>query len=338
MKANINLGNGTGGKRPKLSDIIPLKTPLGIYIFPIYACNFKCKYCLQSIPKADRKFQLSEDVMEYTVFKKSVDDMKKFQNKVKTIRFAGLGEPLLHKRIVDMIDYLKKSEVCDNVEIITNGSLLTKEISDQLINVGLDRLSISLQGINAESYEEISNVKLNYDHFVDNIKYFYENKTNTKVYIKILDCCLKGEEDKLKFKNIFGDICDFITIENVSPIMPEVDYSNILESDEKSVRGKKISDNDICSFPFYMMQINSNGDVIPCCSAESIAALGNVKTENLVEIWNGEKFNMFRKLMLKGVNNFNNEFACKKCKCFKYSRFDEDIIEKEKVDKIIDKF
>ena len=40
----------------------------------------------------------------------------------------------------------------DKVEIVTNGILLTKEMSDRLINSGLDRLRISLQGLDEEKY------------------------------------------------------------------------------------------------------------------------------------------------------------------------------------------
>lgn len=42
------------GTRGKLADMVPLSTPYKIDIFPIYACNFKCSYCIHSVPSEER--------------------------------------------------------------------------------------------------------------------------------------------------------------------------------------------------------------------------------------------------------------------------------------------
>lgn len=329
MKAINNVGNGAGGVRSKLVDVLPLKSPLGIYFFPIYACNFRCNYCLHSIPLKERNIDFYEKKMDFDVFKKCVDDMQKFENKVKTIRFAGLGEPLLHERIDEMVKYVMDSNVCIATEVITNGMLLSHDMSERLIESGLSRISISLQGVNSDMYSRISKVDIDYEKFVDQIKYFYERKGKTKLYIKILDCCFEKDEDVSEFYSIFEDICDYISIEKVSPLVSEVDYSGIVLESDIAVRGYQVEDNDICSFPFYMMQINPNGDVIPCCSAEKVSVMGNVKTKALLDIWNGEKFNSFRRTMLKGCNLLPDQNTCKACKAYKYSRFKEDIIDCE---------
>lgn len=336
MKAKNNIGSGTGGVRNKLVDVLPLKTPLGIYFFPIYICNFRCNYCLHSIPLDKRNVNFYEKKMDFGVFKKCVDDMQKFEKKIKTIRFAGLGEPLLHEKISEMIKYITDSNVSDSTEIITNGSLLSYDMSDRLIESGLSRLSISLQGLNADMYRKISKADINYDKFVDQIKYFYTKKKETKLYIKILDCCLEQEDDMNKFYEIFGNICDYLSIEKVSPLVSEVDYTDIVLDSETTVRGYDIQDNDICSFPFYMMQINPNGDIIPCCSAEKVQVMGNVKNSSLTEIWNGKVFNDFRKIMLGGCDSLPNQNACKNCKGYKYSRFKEDIIDLESAKRLQD--
>jgi len=41
-------GQTPGGKRNKLKDALPLDTPYMVQFFPIYACNFKCGYCIHS--------------------------------------------------------------------------------------------------------------------------------------------------------------------------------------------------------------------------------------------------------------------------------------------------
>ena len=63
--------------------------------------------------------------MDFDLYKKCIDDMALFPNKVKVLRIVGIGEPLLHKNIVDMVEYAVSKDIANTVEILTNASLLT---------------------------------------------------------------------------------------------------------------------------------------------------------------------------------------------------------------------
>jgi sulfatase maturation enzyme AslB (radical SAM superfamily) len=56
MKAKDISGQAPGGKRTMLAEVLPLDTPFVVQFFPIYACNFKCGYCIFSVPKPKRHF------------------------------------------------------------------------------------------------------------------------------------------------------------------------------------------------------------------------------------------------------------------------------------------
>ncbi len=98
-------GQAPGGKRIKLAEVLPLSTPLVVQIFPIYACNFKCNYCIFQLDKNERGFISDKAVMNFNLYKKVIKELSLFPNKIKVLRFVGIGEPLLHKNIVDMIKY-----------------------------------------------------------------------------------------------------------------------------------------------------------------------------------------------------------------------------------------
>jgi len=70
-----------------------------------------------------------------------------------TFFFGGIGEPLAHADILTMVAEAKA--LGGNVELITNGTLLTEEMSRRLIGAGLDRLWVSLDGARAESYADV---------------------------------------------------------------------------------------------------------------------------------------------------------------------------------------
>ena len=59
MKAVFLEHQAPGGARTPLEDRLPLSTPYVLQFFPIYACNFVCKYCHFSIEKEKRSFNSS---------------------------------------------------------------------------------------------------------------------------------------------------------------------------------------------------------------------------------------------------------------------------------------
>lgn len=326
MKARLLNSEAPGGKRNNLAESLPLSTPYVVQFFPIYACNFTCKYCHHSIPKQERKFVTEWPVMQYELYEKCISELLQFPDKVKTLRFVGMGEPLLHKDIVTMVRRAKEAEVANTVEVLTNGSLLTRQMSDGLIAAGLDRLVISLQGTSAEKYYNVCGVKLDFEEFVENIRYFYEHKVHTQMYLKIVDIALDGEEDKKRYFDIFGDICDTIGIENTVPIFPDVAYNaDLYESQQmKTQFGLPMKHVKVCPQAFYTMQINPDGKVVGCYAVYYPRILDDCNHRSLVDIWNGEGYLKFRRQMLDGRDKVCK--FCEECTINDFRIFPEDDI------------
>ncbi len=326
MKARLLKSEAPGGKRHNLAESLPLSTPYVVQFFPIYACNFICKYCHHSIPRQERKFVTDWPVMEYELFEKCIRELAQFPEKIKTLRFVGMGEPLLHKDIVKMVGRAKQTEVANTVEVITNGSLLTHSMSDGLIAAGLDRLVISLQGTSAEKYHSVCGVSLDFAEFVENIRYFYEHKKHTQMYLKIVDIALDDETDRQRYFDIFGDICDTIGIENTVPIFPDVTYNEALYEAKgvKTQFGLPMKRVKVCPQAFYTMQINPDGKIVGCYAVYYPRILDDCNHKSLVDIWNGEGYTEFRRQMLDGRKNVCK--FCEECTINDFRIFPEDDI------------
>jgi radical SAM protein with 4Fe4S-binding SPASM domain len=324
MKAKEISGRAPGGKRTVLAEVLPLDTPYVLQIFPIYACNFTCEYCFHAVPKKERGFVSDWPVMKYDLYKKCIDELALFDNKLKVLRFVGMGEPLLHKNIAEMVEYGVARNVAQRVELLTNGSLLTMRMSDALIAAGLSRLVVSLQGISKKKYRQISKVDIDFENFAANIAYFYKQKTNTHVYIKIVDYALDDTDTEQKFYEIFGNICDSIAVENAVPIMPGVDYEKVLKSPSGSATqfNLPVAPIQVCPQPFFTMQINPDGKVVPCYQISYPAIMGDANHQTMQEIWNGEDYRSFRRAMLDGRNHVND--VCAQCNFIQYRLFPED--------------
>ena len=326
MKAQLIRGQAPGGKRTRLADVLPLATPLVVQIFPVYACNFRCNYCVFSTKPADRGFVSDETVMDFGLFAKCVDDMSRFPDKLKVLRFVGMGEPLLHRQLAEMVAYAAKSNITDRVEILTNGSLLTWEMTDSLLKAGLARLIISIQGTSSEKYKQVSGIDIDFERFVENIRYFYDHKGTTQLHLKIIDYALDGPEDEEKFYELFGDICDSIGIEYAGPIYPWVDYEEVLQGKDAAVTqfGLPVSEFHICPQPFFTLQINPDGKVVPCYSIDYPRIVGDCHDQSVTEIWNNKVFTEFRRNMLDGALHASK--ACAVCNIIKHRLFPEDVL------------
>jgi radical SAM protein with 4Fe4S-binding SPASM domain len=317
-------GQAPGGSRQRLAEALPLDTPFVVQIFPVYACNFKCGYCIFSVAKGKRGFISDKTLMDFGLYQKCVGDMMRFPRQLKVLRFVGIGEPLLHKKIVEMVSYTVESGIAQTTEIVTNGLLLNPHMIDGLVTAGLKRLVISIQGTSTEKYGEIAGAKVDFDSFLDNLDYLYRNRKEMHVYIKIIDTALDGEEDTKKFYDLFEPLCDTIAVEKTVPIHKAIDFTNILKDKANSLTqfGLPLGKVNVCPQPFFHMQVNPDGKVVPCYSWDYPAILGDCNTEDLVDIWNGEKFRIFRRSMLNGVQYAST--TCIDCNIIKYRWFQED--------------
>lgn len=321
--------------RTVLYQQVPLEMPYLIQIFPCYACNFHCQYCIHALPEAQRGVISDKRFMDMSVYRRLIDDLFTHGKTVKMLRFAGIGEPLLHPQIAEMVEYARQKQVAQNIDIVTNGSLLTKELSDQLLDAGLTTLRVSVEGLSAEEYLQNAGAHIDWEKFIAQLEYFYCHCKTTKVYVKIIDYMLKGDAEREKlFYRIFAPISHMTAVEHLTPTIQEIDYNEFCGEMGFSLTqdGEKKQNIQICPQPFYMIQYNPNGSFTPCCSMKLPLVLSGENT-TLSEVWNGEDLTRFRLSFLQN----KRESVCRQCTLYQYGTYEEDILdghEKELIIKI----
>ena len=105
-------------------------------------CNLKCSYCLT--PEQRREISKEPD-MTFEQTKKILDEI---QGRISLLCLAGHGETLLNKDLEKIIRYAADSGI-PAVELVTNGTLLTKERARQLAQAGLHHLHVSFDSLDA---------------------------------------------------------------------------------------------------------------------------------------------------------------------------------------------
>lgn len=298
-------------ERHRLEEVIPLSGPYTLAIDPSNLCNFKCNFC--AIQYKEEKLDFRKQFMSVDLFKKIIDDLKAFPERLKILRVNGQGEPLLNPDICEMIQYAKENHVADYIETITNGSCLNPELNRKLINTGIDRIRISIEALDSKGYQAISGIKIDFEKFLANIKDLHDISGQCEIYCKIVDVAVPTESDKNKFFTMFGEICDRVFIDNVIPLWSDFEELNVVAATTgKGVHGQKVENITVCPYSFYCLIINPDGEVTACCADwKRKLVFGNLKEKSLLEIWQGKELKEFWIQMLKG--NKNQYEMCAKC-------------------------
>jgi molybdenum cofactor biosynthesis enzyme MoaA len=115
-------------------------------IEPTARCNLTCRMCIRNSwkdPAGD---------MERDLFDRLATQLRQFPL-LESVMFGGFGEPTAHPDILHMIKTAK--ELAVRVELATNGTGLDETMIAGLMDAGLDRLWVSLDGVTDGSYDEI---------------------------------------------------------------------------------------------------------------------------------------------------------------------------------------
>ncbi len=149
---------------------LPVTLLKKLYIEPTNRCNLECRTCMRNA------WNEPMGTMSNGSFSRIMEGLKESPTPP-SVFFGGLGEPLSHPDIIEMV--AKAKALGSTVELITNGTLLTKQMSEGLIEAGLDRLWVSLDGANPESYGDIRLGALLPD-VIENLKVFH----NTRIFVR----------------------------------------------------------------------------------------------------------------------------------------------------------
>ncbi len=328
---------GRDTNRVELYRVVPRSVPFAIGITPSDICNFKCNYCNQSTVEGIKDAQILKWEDFITITQQIEDLLEKGKDDLKIIRLIGNGEPLVNRKLPDMVAYLSEKKYAKRIEVTTNGSLLTHEYSDALIDAGLTRLLVSVQGTTKEKYKEICGYNIDIDKFVDQIKYFYEHKKQCGLYVKTVDVALTGNDDEKKFYDTYKPICDVVCVEKVMNACADVDYSKVTSEDINHVTryGGEFKKKICCDTLFMYFNIHSNGDVDCCGCKYPPLYIGNVYNTPISQLWNGERH---KAIMLKHLMGRRCDIdLCSKCSSIdSFDSFPEDNLD-EHLDEILKK-
>ncbi|MCP3875282.1 MAG: radical SAM protein [Desulfobacteraceae bacterium] len=281
-----------------------LNYPVTLMVEPTTACQLKCPLCPVGLGKLERDTQF----MEMKTFKKVIDDVGDYIYK---INFNGAGEPLLNKKIVQMIRYGKQKKLY--IDVYSNLQLTNKPFLKDIVNSGLDRILISLDGTSKDVYETYR-INGQFERIIENIKFLVQEKkrSGSKISIDLQFVIMNQNQHQLKdieklSKSLGADnlfikpaflFLEKSTSDKVKQFIPENKALSMYKNESSSItwEGRKKRG---CMELWLSSVILCDGSVSPCCfDYNGNVIFGNIHETRFKQIWNGKKYRSFRKQML----------------------------------------
>jgi len=275
--------------------------PNTIYLEVTNCCNAKCHMCPNKTLKRGR------GVMSWEIFKGVIDQCKDIEGGGLNIFLHHQGEPLLDPMLINRIIYTKKNLPKSFIAFNSNGALLTKEKSREIIKAGLDQITISIDAASKETYPQIRN-GLDYDTTIKNVNDLLAIRRNLGSNMMItlqMVICDKNKHEVKAFKELWSDKGVRITIkpmhsfltQGTSTLSPELNKKQILP----------------CMQPFMFMFVYWNGDLGMCCwdADRYFPGLGNITNQSIEAAFNSEVYKSIRRLMAK--KDCKDLVPCGKC-------------------------
>lgn len=257
-----------------------------IYVEITNRCNLNCSFCIHN------KRPIKD--MSFDEYKITIDKIKDY---TKEIYLHVLGEPLIHDKINEFIDYAYNNGLLVNVT--TNGYLIDKIYNNRNIH----RLNVSLHSYNG---------KIDIDDYLNNV-FNYIDLVRDKTFVSIrLWVSNKNSSYMLdyinnRYSSNILDIHDDMKVKVTNNLIIDTNHEFIwpdLNNDYYSEIGT-------CRGLRDHIGILSDGTIVPCClDSAGIIKLGNIFVDSLDDVFSLELVKEMRNGFL---NNKKIHDLCKHC-------------------------
>lgn len=212
---------------------------------------------------------------------------------------------------------LKKEDVL--VHFNTNGLLLDEERVQRIIDLKIDSVKFSFQGIDELTYQEMRN-NGSYTQLTDTIKLMYHMRGESRTpYISVTtSTTYESDEDIDRFKKEIGQYCDEIDVGRTKMQHVDIDhmelaeerraiYINYLKNEQGTMQRMTV-----CPEIWDKLSINWDGSVSACCQDyDNLMIVGNILEEDLPEIFMSAKEQAYREILR--YDDYDKLILCRNC-------------------------
>lgn len=293
---------------------ICLGKPFSLSIEPTTACNLSCPEC----PSGLKKFSRATGKLNIELNQAILNQVYK---NVFYINYYFQGEPFLNPDFLTLIKQAKSKKIYTSTS--TNAHFIDDKKANEIVESGLDRLIISLDGMTQKTYE---NYRVNGQiekvfSAIQSLQKAKKNHQSSKPHLILQFLVVKQNEHEISDIEKFAKECgiddvrlktaQFYDFKNGNPLMPiDESYSRYKKLKDGSYRLKYKLGNH-CWRMWSGSVITWDGKIVPCCfDKDAQHTLGDLQDKPFLSIWKSKSYQNFRYQVFKNRNRIE---ICQNC-------------------------
>jgi radical SAM protein with 4Fe4S-binding SPASM domain len=272
----------------------------------VYVCNARCPNCPYTNSSIRKEYRDRLYMGEET-FRLIADECGP---EGAWIRISGGGEPLMHPRAVELVEYAKRGGA--KVGLITNGSLLGEEAARRLLEAGTDMIEFSVDAGDEETYHRVRR-GLSWKTLNENVRRLVRLREGLRSPSRIIASGIAQKGVDIERAGAYWEALvdsfqkrKYLTWGINDPSL-SADPEPYLPPEERIP----------CPFLFERLNIDSRGKVMVCgFDIAGTTNMGSIHESSIRKIWHGEGFERYRRAHLERRGAEMD--LCRECPDWKY--------------------
>ncbi len=288
-----------------------VRRPIGMLCELTYRCPLQCPYCSNPVDISRGRNELS--AAEWQDVLRQAAELGVLQ-----IHLSG-GEPCLRQDLEEILQTAVEVELYTN--LITSGVTLTRDRLARLADIGLDHVQLSIQDVDPEGADLISNYKGGTEKKRDVARWVKEldlpltvnvvvHRHNIENTARIIDYAVELGAQRIELAHVQYYAWAQLNRAALIPTREQF-YHSVKIANEAKERLKGVMVFDVVAHDHYakrpkpcmggwgrsLIDISPSGKMMPCQECETIPGIeiDNVRDRPLADIWfKGQAFEMFR--------------------------------------------
>jgi radical SAM protein with 4Fe4S-binding SPASM domain len=288
--------------------------PFSLSIEPTTACNLGCPEC----PSGLKQFTRPTGKLDLDLHQRMLDQVSK---SVFYINYYFQGEPFLHPQFLELIRQAKKHKIYTATS--TNAHFIDQKKAEEIIDSGLDRLIISIDGLTQATYENYR-VHGNLAKVIEATKLLIatkKEKRSATPHLIFQFLAVKPNEHEIPAVFTLGKEMGIDEVRIKTAQLYDFKHGNALMPENENYSRYKLQSDGTYKLKFktgnhcWRMWSGSvltwDGKVVPCCfDKDAQHVLGSLENSDFNTIWNDKKYKAFRQAVLTGRNQID---ICQNC-------------------------
>lgn len=290
--------------------------PSQVIIDATEVCNLACIHC----PHPDFKKSEYYDAryLSPELNAKIVDEVRNYGiGKTQYIRYTSEGEPLVHPKGYEMIEYaVRNSGVY--VTLTTNGTIMNEQRTRKLLDAGVHMIDISIDAFNADTYSKIrvnGDLEITRSNVLNLLSWVKKSGSSTKVVVSFIEQP-QNTHEVADFESYWKEQgADSVVVRRLhSAAGAVINIANIMRREQAHEVRRP------CVYPWERIVLNPRG-YLSFCPADWTHGSSMIDYANttVAEVWQGEFYRQLRKAHMS--NNYVEHKFCGQCPDWKQTRW-----------------